>query len=654
MKTRMSLVQDLGSAAQTRVRSHGMIPCPRVCRVAALIAWAGLGLMLPHNALAQAADFSVSVEPRQFSTQEVARLKVTLLGESPSEPELPAVDGVQFQLVGQSSQRQSINGVVSTSRSHTYLVIVPEPGTYVIPPIKARIDGTVHQSVPVSLRVSQRPGSSSTPPAVPRTHTPGVPGGAPETTEQEADSLAFLRILPSKTGPYVGELVPVQIKAYFREALQARLDGAPQLDGTAFTWHNPGGEPQRTREVVDNQVYSVLTWYAGISATKPGDYPVTAQLQATLLVPVGARSRGHSPFGGSPFDSFFEDVFGDSFGRSQEQQVTLASTPQSLRVEPLPVAGQPSDFNRAVGRFELSASATPVNPAPGDPVTVRLTLRGYGNFDRVSPPLLADAASFKTYDPTSTFEPRDMLGYEGVKTFEQVIIPKHPSVTEIPALTFTYFDPDTGQYQTVQTAPIPLQISSAGWSTAASDPQPPTASPDTIASEASSTSEKLESGAAVHLELGRLSRDLTPMLFQPWFIGLQTLLILAIGWGFHLHRRNIQRRDDSAPLRKKQADRAVAGAMVSMERALHASDVAAFFAACRHAVQERLGALWGLPPSAITLADLRKRLPAAIELQRALETADAVAYAGQTYTQEQLGHLQQTLQRELDSVRGEP
>jgi hypothetical protein len=663
MKTRMSLFEDWnsgresaplsGKSAQTRVRSHGVIHRPRMRRAWVLFTWAGLGLLVSLGAPAQAAGISISVEPRQFSTDEAARLTVTLFGESVSEPVLPSVGGLQFHPAGQSSQTRIINGTVSTSRSHSYLVIVPEPGTYEIPPIQARVDGIVHQSAPVSLRVSQGSGIPRSMPAVPRVPAPGGSADAPEMSEDEAHSPAFLRIQPAKIRPYVGELVPVEIKAYFREALQARLDGPPQLDGTAFTWHSPGGEPQRTREVVGSQVYSVLTWHAGMSATKPGEYPVTAQLQATLLVPAGARSRGQSMFGGMPFDSpFGGDGFADLFGRLQERRVTLASQAESLRVESLPVIGQPADFAGAVGRFELSASATPVKPGPGDPVTVRTVLRGYGNFDRVSSPRLSDAGNFRTYDPTSDFEPRDTVGYEGVKTFEQAIIPKDPAVTEIPALIFTYFDPDAGQYQTVRTAPIPLQISSGGGATASSSRQPPTASQDTVASGGSTAFDGLEPGPAVHLDLGRLSRDLKPTLFQPWFVGLQALPLLAIGWGFHLHRRNVQRRDDPSSVRKKQADRAVADALVSMERALRASDVPTFLAACRQAVQERLGAGWGLPPSTITLADIRRRLPAAIELQRTFETADAVAYSGQTYTREQLGSLQRTLQRELDSLRG--
>jgi hypothetical protein len=89
-----------------------------------------------------------------------------------------------------------------------------------------------------------------------------------------------------------------------------------------------------------------------------------------------------------------------------------------------------------------------------------------------------------------------------------------------------------------------------------------------------------------------------------------------------------------------------------MNDAIRASDAPAFFAACRHAVQERLGERWGLPAPAITLADIRKRLPEALELQRAFATADAVAYSGQSYTKDELRSFQQMLQRELDSLGG--
>jgi hypothetical protein len=126
----------------------------------------------------------------------------------------------------------------------------------------------------------------------------------------------------------------------------------------------------------------------------------------------------------------------------------------------------------------------------------------------------------------------------------------------------------------------------------------------------------------------------------------------VLGLGVYLHRRNVQRLEDPSHLRRKHANRAIDDAMASMERAIHESDVPAFFDACRRAVQERLGELWGLQPLAITLADIRKRLPEESELQRAFETADAVIYSGQTYTQDQLRSYQRTLQQELQTLQG--
>ena len=66
-----------------------------------------LGLM---NAQASETAVTITVEPRQFTTDDAARLTVSLIGGSTPRPELPAVDGLVFTPAGQSSRMQSING----------------------------------------------------------------------------------------------------------------------------------------------------------------------------------------------------------------------------------------------------------------------------------------------------------------------------------------------------------------------------------------------------------------------------------------------------------------------------------------------------------------------------------------------------------------
>ncbi|MEC7352751.1 MAG: hypothetical protein VYD99_06450 [Planctomycetota bacterium] len=46
----------------------------------------------------------------------------------------------------------------------------------------------------------------------------------------------------------------------------------------------------------------------------------------------------------------------------------------------------------------------------------------------------------------------------GIKIFTQTIRPRSEDVTEIPAIPFSFFDPDRREYQTVYTEPIPINV----------------------------------------------------------------------------------------------------------------------------------------------------------------------------------------------------
>ena len=59
--------------------------------------------------------------------------------------------------------------------------------------------------------------------------------------------------------------------------------------------------------------------------------------------------------------------------------------------------------------------------------------------------------------PTSRlrkFEPADNAGYSGEKDFEQAVIPMQPGRQTVPALAFSFFNPDTRRYETKLTSPV--------------------------------------------------------------------------------------------------------------------------------------------------------------------------------------------------------
>ena len=69
---------------------------------------------------------------------------------------------------------------------------------------------------------------------------------------------------------------------------------------------------------------------------------------------------------------------------------------------------------------------------------------------------------FKTYPPTSKLETSDQFGLQGTKTFEQIISPQNSDVHELPPFTFSFFNPDDGEYHTLTELAVPLAVKAAG------------------------------------------------------------------------------------------------------------------------------------------------------------------------------------------------
>ena len=91
-------------------------------------------------------------------------------------------------------------------------------------------------------------------------------------------------------------------------------------------------------------------------------------------------------------------------------------------------------------------------------MTLKLKITGSGNFDRVNAPALEKSDVWKTYKPSAKFEAEDSAGYSGTKTFEQALVPTQSGKLQIPALAFSFFDPQTRQYVTRTAAPVSVEV----------------------------------------------------------------------------------------------------------------------------------------------------------------------------------------------------
>jgi hypothetical protein len=154
-----------------------------------------------------------------------------------------------------------------------------------------------------------------------------------------------------------------------------------------------------------------------------------------------------------PFsDPFFADPFG-AFG--QQEKIVVRSEAAILDVKPLP-KNAPPDFAGAVGTFTMTVDGNPKKVQVGDPITVKATIAGRGNFDRVSAPALEDERGWHKYPPSSKFQQDDDVGISGSKTFESVLSPNE-NKKAIPPFVFTYFDPVKEQFVSLRSDAIPIR-----------------------------------------------------------------------------------------------------------------------------------------------------------------------------------------------------
>jgi hypothetical protein len=311
-----------------------------------------------------------------------------------------------------------------------------------------------------------------------------------------------------------------------------------------------------------------------------------------------------------------------------------------MHVHALPEEGRPAHFTGAIGQFNVVGNAQPLSVAVGEPVTLNFTITGSGNFDYVRCPSLADDPAWKTYVPSSKIEYQDGTRTQGIKTFEQAIIPQKNGTLTLPQPTFSYFDPDTKKYVTLPVTLPNITVTGSAVIPAAV-PSGPANETESVATPESTTF------LPNRLTLGALHATLRPAYRQTWFWAVQGGLVLAlvIGvLGLYLTSGTKPIDDSAERLRHQLSLKQEEDAMAA---AVQQGDAHTFFLAARHAIQLRLGAEWRIHPEALTLGEIRQRDPQLAEkLEPLFIQADEVIYSGGTGGKFDLAHWERHV-REL-------
>jgi len=217
------------------------------------------------------------------------------------------------------------------------------------------------------------------------------------------------------------------------------------------------GNATSSQKVVNGQVKIITKQEYLVSADVPGTYTI-GPATGIFVVP---ENDSHDPFAGG--------LWGGFFGPSGKKR-SVRSNSTIITVKPLPLSKVPVD---GVGQFTAVAMRSDKQIVElNEPFTVTFSVIGRGNFDAITAPKLQVPEVMEVYPSTSSFTPDLIAGQKGVKSFEYIVQIGEQGAHEVPAQQFTYFDTQSGEYVTLETDPLTLQVKKAKI-TAAAQPTAP-------------------------------------------------------------------------------------------------------------------------------------------------------------------------------------
>ena len=440
--------------------------------------------------------------------------------------------------------------------------------------------------------------------------------------------------------------MPVVVRARFRDVEQVTLEGSPEIKSDGVFTSNFAREPNQSREIVDGEPVLVATWTGTITPSTDGplalsvELPVRVRFRDAAPQPSFQDPSEADPFAGMDIDpsdpssiqrmfqSFrrsFSRTFEQSLGRAHDDAVTLKASSPPIEVKALPAAGQPATFSGAVGRFDIRASVASDHAVVSEPVTLRITVQGEGDLDRVNTPGVATSNDWKAYPSTSKIAPPESGKRYGQKLFEQVLIPLHGGQLTIPPVALPAFDPVSGRYTEVATAPLAIAVEGALESNASAEPTSIATAPPVLAAPAATLVEPPSPSSLVE---------------GPRALGLRlvpVLVVLLAAASMRFWRRG---KDEEKALRR------------TLRRTARGGSVAAFFDAARRLIVVHYAKRWGVAEGMVTPEYLRAHLgPTAEPLLAAIASADALRFGRRDLEPAELSSVCSSIETTLRDAR---
>ena len=328
----------------------------------------------------------------------------------------------------QSISSSWVNGVRSYSKTYSYTLAPTAKGTFRINQATIVIDGKIYKSLAENIVVTAAVDKPSD----------------QMTADDVADENLHLVAEVSKTNPYLNEAITVVYKLYVSPSIS--VSNYQPLDNP--TYNNFWSQDIKVKSLnAQNGTYKgkpyryVILKRVVLYPQKSGKLEIEPlSLDVTVDVPTNKR-----------------DFFG---GRVYAQtNKTVSAGNRTINVKELPLKNQPPSFNGAVGEFDFVVKTSKNSLNASESLQATVEVSGKGNLKLFKLPELDLPSSLEVYEPEFTEAVRtNLAGMQGKVSNSYTVVPAFRGKYPLPSIPFSFFNPKTGTYTTLNSEEIVINV----------------------------------------------------------------------------------------------------------------------------------------------------------------------------------------------------
>jgi len=372
--------------------------------------------------------FEMSVSKEKLGINERLRVDFSMNrdGDDFSPPDFKGFSVLMGP--AQSIRNSWINGIRSYSKIYSYTLAPTARGTFTIGQATIVVNGKTYKSLTKTIEVTAA------------VEDPNAPPSAASVADDNLHLVAEV----SNANPYLNEAVTVVYKLYVSNSIT--VSNFRPLDNPKYNNFWSQDMPVKQYSVQD-----------GTFDGKPYKYVI---LKRVVLYPQKTGELDIEPLSldvSVEVPTSRHDFFGRPLYTSTSKTVSAGN--RTITAKALPTEGKPENFSGAVGNFDFSVttSKTALNAAESLQAVVQVT--GSGNLKLFQLPEPVFPSSLEIYEPEFDENVRTTIaGMEGSVKNNYTVVPSFKGKYPIPSISFSYFNPKTATYTTLNSKEILINV----------------------------------------------------------------------------------------------------------------------------------------------------------------------------------------------------